>query len=422
MVSTSSNITTETYNGMPTGPAHCCNSNMDSSNDALASLQLDDGATTPSGESNVQNKHQQILEHEQEADGEIPLPYGPETSVILEDGLFVRIASFCKGKELLRMCTLTKSDMQQRCELVLKNGGIKKDPRSFLWENRSSEESWASKLRKRIALDMDLVFTVGDPFVMEHPIIKAELEKQGRSFPNRVIFSWPALKDRSGLVRTHKWSGAICGREEQAMRTGVHRAIFTISKGSCRIGILGAFALQENLVRQKYQIDTLNHVREYDTYERIAHVRPHETDTGLTASLAAAHNVSSPVQVGLEIDVARRQMRVYRSKNFRTTKANYVGSVMIGYPSAEGYFWAVFSSKQHAADGILRADGECSIEKVPGDMTFESFYRPESAIPPAPSSQIDANMVHGRQPTAGRFRNSSTRRHFDPYSSPPPSP
>ena len=336
---------------------------MDSSNEALASLQLDDGATTPSGESNVQQKHKKIPEHE-EADGEA-LPCGPETSVFLEDGLFLRIASFSKGKELLRMCTLTKTDMQQRCELVLKNGGIKKGPRSMLWENRSSEESCASKLRKRIALDMDLVFTVGDPSVMEHPTIKTELRKQGRSFPNRVIFSWPAFKDRSGLVRMHKWSGAICGREEQAMRTGVHRAIFTISKGGCRIGILGAFALQRNLVRQQYQIGTSNRVREYDTYERTA-----QRDTGLTASLAAAHNVSSPVQVGLEIDVARRQMRVYRSKSFRTTKANYVGSVTIGYPSAEGYFWAVFSSKQHAADGILRADGECSIKKSPRRHDF----------------------------------------------------
>lgn len=387
---------------------------MDSSNEVVTSPQVDDGATTSSGECN-ENRHKRIpvqCEEVKEAEAETKiLPCGPETSVFLEEGLFVRIASFCKGKEILRFCTLTKLDMQRKCELVLKNGGIKRDPRSKL-EKRSHEESWASVLRERIALDLDLVFTVGDPFVMEHPIARRVLEEQGRAYPTKILFSWPT-SDKVEPVQ--QWSGVICGRAEQAMRTGVHRAIFTTSIEKCRIGILGAFALQGKLTQRKYALKTTKDVIEYDTYERSEN-NPigGQFETGLTASLAAAHNVSSVVQVGLEIDIEQRQMRVYRSNDFRTQKAKFMGSVMIKYPSSEGYLWAVYSSKY--------CNGECSIERVPAAKSFASYYEPGPDKSSSTSVSVDANMVHARQITIGRFRNSSTRRHFDPYSSPPPSP
>ena len=93
---------------------------MDSSNEVVTSPQVDDGATTSSGECN-ENRHKRIpvqCEEVKEAEAETKtLPCGPETSVFLEEGLFVRIASFCKGKEILRFCTLTKLDMQRKCDL-----------------------------------------------------------------------------------------------------------------------------------------------------------------------------------------------------------------------------------------------------------------------------------------------------------------
>lgn len=373
---------------------------MDSTSEALASLQLDDGAKTSSNESNEdRHKHKKNPEH---GDDEIEL-YGPETSVFMEDGLFVRIASFSQRTELLRLCTLTRSDIQRKCELVLRNGGIKKDPRR---DEPVNGESWVQVLRGRIALDKDLVFTVGDPLIMEHRITKLELEKQGGMFPKSVYYSTPV----GPISQYMTWSGVICGRAEQAMRKGVHRAIFTTTNGYSRIGILGAFALRGKLTKRKYQLGTTKHVREYDTYKRSAGYKRSEGhfETGLDVSLAAAHDESSIVQVGLEIDIERRIIRVYRSTNFKTIKAQYVGSVMIERydPSPHGYFWAVYCFKH--------ARGECSVERVPADKSFESYYRP--------TSSVDANIVFTRQPTAGRFRNSSTRRHFDPYSSPPPSP
>ena len=377
---------------------------MMSSDKALAQLKLDDGAMTSDDPSNLQN---QVPKDADPPDAEILLAAGPETSVFMEDGLFVRIASFCQGRELLRLCTLAKSDLERKCELVLMNGGIKKDPRICL-ENLSDENSWASvRLRQRIALDMDLVFTIGDSFVMEHLSVARQLEEQGRAYPNRVYFAWPTTDK---VARTQPWSGAICGRKEQAMIKGVHKAIFTTSLLDCRLGILGEFALRGNLIRKQYQLANTEHVREYDTYERAKSTTTH-TDTGLTAALAASHNVSSTTQVGLEIDIDKRTMRIYRSSNFKTEKARYVGSVMIRHPSPEGYFWAVYSSKY--------ADGECSIERVSGDMTFHSYYRPGSASTATPL--VDANMVRARQPTS-RFHSSTTRLYFDPYLSPPPSP
>lgn len=216
---------------------------MDSTNEAFASLQLDVGAAEFSGGESNENrhKHKKNPEHEDETD----ILHGPETSVFMEDGLFVRIASFCDSKELLRICTLTKSDMQRKCELVLRGGGIKKDPRRD--EPVSETESWVQVLRGRIALDKDLVFTVGDPLIMEHQITKLELEKQVGMFPKSVYFSTPGE-----TIPEYNWSGVICGRAEQAMRKGVHRAIFTTANGYSRIGILGAFVLQGKLTRRKY--------------------------------------------------------------------------------------------------------------------------------------------------------------------------
>ena len=108
----------------------------------------------------------------------------PETAVFLEDGLFLRFASYSQGKELLRMCSLTRSDIEQKCKLVLSSGGIRKDERRS--EPVDDDDSWMGTLRERIALDKRLVFTAGDASVMKHN------QQVGAPYPSRLIFSLSA--------------------------------------------------------------------------------------------------------------------------------------------------------------------------------------------------------------------------------------
>mmetsp|Transcript_5487 Transcript_5487/g.15504 ORF Transcript_5487/g.15504 Transcript_5487/m.15504 type:complete len:219 (+) Transcript_5487:215-871(+) len=218
------------------------------------------------------------------------------------------------------------------------------------------------------------------------------------------------------------------------MRTGVHRAIFTLtcSVFNLRIGILGAFALQGQLRRREYEptgADALAPynanpvIREYDTYTRTTV----NTETGFNVPLAACHNVTPrsgrPMQVGLEIDVERRIMRVYRSStNFRREKAQFAGSVSIQYPSSDGFCWAVYAQKlPHELRRCIAGTNECAIERIPGGMSFESLFRPVPAIVLADSQMIE-RYERSRRQSQGRFSNTNTRQHFDPYSSPPPSP
>ena len=303
----------------------------------------------------------------------------PETSVFMEDGLFVRIASFSELSELLRLCTLSKSDIERRCELVMKCGGIKKDPRRL--ERLSSEETWATVLRERIALDKELVFTVGHVSIMEHAETKKKRKYTGHAYVNEVSFS-----QQASLIPA-KWNGAICGRV-QTMRTGVHRAVFTVFRDHIcfQVGILGASALRDSL-------------------------------PALNVPLAAGHKTfmyGKIFRIGLEVDIERRVMRVYHGPaTFRIFRL--VDSISFKHLSPQGYYWAVYGKDMNQ---LVNGDGleKCIIERV--NVPFESYRRP---FPVADRYMTEGNQRSRRQ-VPGRFSNTSTRQHFDPYSSPPPSP
>jgi len=303
----------------------------------------------------------------------------PETSVFMEDGLFVRIASFSEISELLCLCTLSKSDIERRCELVLKNGVIKKDPRRL--ERLPDEESWATVLRERIALEKELVFTVGHVSIMEHAETKKKRKYTGHAYVNEVFFS-----QQASLIPA-KWNGVICGRV-QTMRTGVHRAVFTLFRDHIcfQVGILGASAPRVSL-------------------------------SALNVPLAAGHKpftYGKIFRIGLEVDIERRVMRVYHGPaTFRIF--SLVDSITFEHLSPQGYYWAVYGKDTNQ---LFDGDGleKCIIERV--NVPFESYRRP---LPVVDRYMTEGNQRSRRQ-VLGRFSNTSTRQLFDPYSSPPPSP
>jgi len=363
---------------------------MSSSNIGLASLTLEDdgdnGCAEP-GDRKPAPPDDVLLQ--------------PETSVFMEDGLFVRIASFSESRELLRLCTLTKEGIERRCELVLKNGGIKKDNRRL--ERLPNEESWTTVLRERIALDKELVFTAGHASVME------------RTFSNEVFFPPSA-----------KWSGAICGKD-QIMRTGVHRATFTVFRRRIcfHVGILGASVVQDQLRRNQHEPGRA------DGKSR-ARIVDHHFVPSFNVPLAARHNTfqfGKILQIGLEVDIERKVMRVYHSDNVGTFgNFRLVESISFEYLSPQGYYWAL-RGKHMTRDLKKINDGmeKCRIERE--QRPFESHVAANPVISRRNHSitgAADPHMVQGhqrnRRQASARFSSTSTRQHFDPYSSPPPSP
>ena len=331
----------------------------------------------------------------------------PETSVFMEAGLFVRIASFCESRELLRLCTLTKLDTEQSCELALKNGGIKKDPRRL--ERLSSEESWATVLRERIALDKDLIFTFGN---MNHARMK--------TWRNKVFFMRPPADPVIPMAPVN-WVCATCG-SEQVMRAGVHRALFTLNGRHAyfRVGIRRAVALQSQMKQTEYEAAGAEvkktHCTPSDVQESDA-----STQTTYTYISEFGFNVFKDPEikeVGVEVDVDNLLMRFF----FRQAgKFRCKSIVSIEYPSTGGYCWVVLGKDIKARRDHSVDMGECEIERI--NVPFESFRRPAS---PPPPPAADPHMVEGhirnQRQAPGRFSNTSTRQHFDPYSSPPPSP
>ena len=76
------------------------------------------------------------------------------------------------------------------------------------------------------------------------------------------------------------------------------------------------------------------------------------------------------MQVGLEVDIDQRVLRVFRSKNFEQNGARFIESNPFDndYWPGEGYCWAVFvRGKRRGSDKM----GECSIRRVPSDYVFE---------------------------------------------------
>ena len=150
----------------------------------------------------------------------------------------------------------------------------------------------------------------------------------------------------------------------------VHRAIFALSGISpmFRVGVVGAFALQNGGPKN---IDTLSPSR------KSADTEPTDQITAVLTSHRVAQPSTYPKQllVGLELNVDKGIMRVYRSKgifldqsrNFRAAEYNCVGSISIDYSSPAGYCWGVFTP--------LEEVGECTVARAPINMPFEECFQ-----------------------------------------------
>ena len=155
------------------------------------------------------------------------------------------------------------------------------------------------------------------------------------------------------------------------MRKGIHRAIFTCEEDNAyfRLGILGTKPLKGKLI-SALSAHRNDDDREYDIIERQG-----EAESGLECDVAASHVIKTmckghTMQVGLEVDIDQRILRVYRSTYFEQNGARFIESNPFDndYSPGEGYCWAVFVRGKRRGNDKM---GECSIIRVPPAYVFE---------------------------------------------------
>jgi len=234
--------------------------------------------------------------------------------IINEDGIYVNVASFCDHVTLLRLCTLSKADIEHRCKLAV-IGAMPADTRRTKPIN---DEGWINVLRERIALDTKLVFTA------VHKTMVA------RTLPS--VDKYPRLLESSKPGQLLSIAGGVCIRN-QVMREGIHRAIFTcLSSGYFRFGLIcpDRVSLRESLATK------------VDTY------------IGETLDFAASHSIEgAAVEAGLEFDVTNGIMTIYRRNMTTDGEWKKTGTVSLRYRSTK-YCWVGASNPAYAGSFSIR--------------------------------------------------------------------